>query len=121
MPERQVLIVGADREVRPFANLLQKEGVFVSVIENLNAAFLEAKKIRPQVILFILPVYWEPITDFVKKIKSEAGLSDVQLVYLGSVVEGADQAVLQQHGVTVLTLGPVPPEEIVRYIVNLIS
>ena len=118
---KQVLIVGASREVRPFQNLLQKEGLGVSVIENLNLAFEEAKKMHPQAILFILPVYWEPITDFVKKIKAEEGFSEVPIIYLGSLIEGEDQIILQQHGVITLTLGPVPTEEIVRYIVNLIS
>lgn len=116
----KVMIIGDSTNIKTFAPLFQMEGVEVVSTESINAALEKAKETRPKAIVFVVPVYWASITHFVEEIRKLKGFDeiDVPIFYLGSVIEGEDQKILQRYGVKVLTFGPVPKDEVVRYILN---
>ncbi|MBI2023425.1 hypothetical protein HYT01_02590 [Candidatus Giovannonibacteria bacterium] len=116
--QKNILVIGTHRDIGEFDSILRKEGFKVDVTESFEEAFKIAKETSPEAIIFMLPVYWQSITDFVKK--AGTSLPKTEFIYIGSLIEGGDQAVLQQFGVKTFTLGPVPKEEIVRYITKLL-
>ncbi|MDO8523420.1 MAG: hypothetical protein Q7S12_04040 [bacterium] len=117
--QKRVILIGNYHELSAIAVLLQKESFLVEIIERFDVALLAAKKPpAPKAIIFVLPTYWQDITGFVKAIGSS--LPGTKFIYVGSLVEGADQAVLQAHNVLTFTLGPVPKEELARFITKLL-
>lgn len=116
---KKVLLVGDSLKVKEFQNELSREGVGVTLIPDPKQAlaFL-ANSERPDGIVFIIPVYWESISEFVEKIKTDPRLSLVPLIYLGDFIESNDQVILKAQGVFTLTLGPVPTQEAVRFILS---
>ncbi len=116
---KKILLVGDSLKVREFQNELLREGIGVTLIPDPKQAltFL-ADKERPDGIVFIIPVYWESVSEFVKKIKEDQRLATVPLIYLGDFIESNDQVILKAQGVHTLTLGPVPTQEAVRFILS---
>lgn len=117
------MIIGDSTNIKTFAPIFIQGGVDVVAIESINAALEKAKETHPNAIVFIVPVYWTPITHFVENIRKEKGFDemDVPIFYLGKLIEGEDQKILQRYGVKTLTLGPVPKNEVVRFILKEIS
>lgn len=114
------MIVGDSGNIKIFAPLFLHGGVEVVSTESINAALEKAKEAHPRAIVFVVPVYWTAITHFVEEIRKLKGFDemDVPIFYLGKLIEGEDQKILQRYGVKVLTLGPVPKDEVVRYILR---
>lgn len=118
---KNVLLIGDSLKVRGFQRLLEQQGVITALAPDTNRALQLAKTDPPDGIVFILPVYWESIADFVKKIREQKLLEHTKLIYLGDFIESSDQLVLKQQGVYTMTLGPVPETEVVRFIIKTIG
>lgn len=118
-----LLLVGGQTELKRFIGLFREAGFSILTAERIAEALSVTKKIRVQGIIFIIPVYWEPITRFVEQVRQMKGYSDdeVPIFYLGKLIEGEDQKILQRYGVKTVTLGPVPESELVRYIISQIK
>ena len=116
---KKILLVGDSLKVKEFQNELLREGVGVTLIPDPKRAlaFLTESE-RPDGIVFIIPVYWESVSEFVEKIKGNQRLATVPLIYLGDFIESSDQIILKSQGVYTLTLGPVPTPEAVRFILS---
>src|SRR3989344_5727966 len=116
---KKILLVGDSLKVKEFQNELLHEGVGVTLIPDPKRAltFL-ADSERPDGIVFVIPVYWESISEFVEKIKADQHLETIPIIYLGDFIESNDQVVLKSQGVFTLTLGPVPTQEAVRFILS---
>lgn len=112
------MLIGNYHELAAIADLLRKESFLVDIVERFDEALIAARKNPPKAVIFVLPTYWQSVTDFVEKIGKE--LPHTEFIYVGSLVEGADQAVLQAHNVKTFTLGPVPKEELARFITKLL-
>lgn len=104
---------------RTFVPLLQARGAEVVLVEKYNDAAGEAKRIRPDAIVFVVPVYWESVIDFVKEIRKDMLLAHTPMLYIGNLIEGADMSTLQAYNVKTMALGPVPTEEMVRFILHI--
>ncbi|MBI4114384.1 MAG: hypothetical protein HY445_00905 [Candidatus Niyogibacteria bacterium] len=113
-----LLIIGDSQNIKRFAPHFQSEGFKLLVVEKISEALFAAQQNRLHGIVFIVPVYWQPITHFVEEVRKLKGYAhfEVPIFYLGKLIEGEDQKILQKHGVKVLTLGPVPDSEIARYV-----
>lgn len=118
-----LLLVGGQTELKRFIGLFREAGFSILTAERIAEALSVTKKIRVQGIIFIIPVYWEPITRFVEQVRQMKGYSDdeVPIFYLGKLIEGEDQKILQRYGVKTVTLGPVPESELARYITSQIK
>lgn len=116
---KKILLVGDSLKVKEFQHELLREGIGVTLSPDPKQAlaFL-ADKERPDGIVFIIPVYWESVSEFVKQIKDDQRLATVPLIYLGDFIESNDQIILKSQGVHTLTLGPVPTQEAVRFIIS---
>ena len=117
----QVLIVGDTADVMRFKFLLEEEGVGIWSADKFHKALEIALQDHPDAIMFVLPRYWEDVTEFIKKIRSHTELAETIIFYLGSLIEGEDQILLHRWGVKTLTLGPVPDTEVVRYVMRLLK
>lgn len=118
--KRKVLLIGNSNQLKPFISIIRGQGIEVATIESITEALEVAKKTHPNAIVFIVPVYWEPITHFVEEIRKVEGFSETPIIYMGSIIEGEDQRILQKYDVKVLTLGPVANEEVARFIAETI-
>lgn len=118
-----LLLVGGQTELKRFIGLFREAGFSILTAERIAEALSTTKKIQVQGIIFIIPVYWEPITRFVEQVRQTKGYSDdeVPIFYLGKLIEGEDQKILQRYGVKTVTLGPVPESELARYIISQIK
>ncbi len=116
--QRRIVLIGNYHDLSDIAVLLRKESFQVDIIERFDVALEDVRKNPPKAIIFVLPTYWLSITDFVQKVGKE--LPHTEFIYVGSLVEGADQAVLQSYNVKTFTLGPVPKEELARFIAKLL-
>lgn len=117
---KSVLIVGNPFKVTEYAGLLEQEGVSVIIKENFNEAFEIAKEMKPGAIVTILPVYMNNVTNFVDKVREIESLAETPIIHIGNIIESADQEILQRHGVKTLALGPVPINEMVRFILKVL-
>ena len=79
---------------------------------------METKLLIPNAIVFLIPTYWESILQFIEQLKNEKSLSDIPIIYIGQFIEGAEMAVLQKYRVKTMTMGPVPVEEMVRFVIT---
>jgi len=118
---KKVLLVGDTQKVKVFRGLLEQQGVLTTFTPNIERALALAKSGPPDGIIFILPVYWESVSDFVAKIRGEKLLERVPIIYLGDFIEANDQLILKRQGVYTMTLGPVPEVEAVRFIMKIIG
>lgn len=122
MPVRShILLVGDPHALENFSLSLTRAGVAVTSVEKVSAVMAAAEKIKPNAIVFILPRYWDDITLFVDDLRKNEEFTETPILYVGSLIDGEDQRVLQQKGVKTLTLGPLPPQEVVRYILNMLK
>lgn len=112
---KRLLMIAKKTDADPFIYLLGERGVSVQLVENIKDAFSIAKQWQPKVIVFLLPVYWESIVDLVEKVKNDLDLMDAKILYVGKLIEGGDLSVLQQYGVKTMALGPVPHQEMARF------
>lgn len=116
-----IIIIGSPLKVTTYAELMKKEGVKVIVVESYQGALEEAERTKPGAIVMIVPVYITSVIEFAEKIRKSEALKDTPLVYIGSdVIESAYSKILHNLGVKTLTLGPVPVEEMVRFILKTI-
>lgn len=116
-----LLLVGTDPRVDDFARAFMAAGFRTDIAANDHAALAYlASSAKPAGIVFIVPVYWESIRTFMEKLRADAASATLPVFYLGDVIEANDQLFLKEAGVYTLTLGPVAPEEAVRYVVNTI-
>lgn len=115
-----LLLIGGSTDLKRFIPLFSEAGFAMLTAERLEEALEIARRARVQGIIFVIPVYWEPITRFVEQVRELKGYSemDVPMFYLGKLIEGEDQRILQRYGVHSVTLGPVPDSELARYITN---
>ena len=114
---KKVLVVSeSSKDAYAFEEILRKKGLVVTRIkDNIVEALEQTRKINPELIIFITPVLWTTVRDFLEKIRSESGFEKTPIVYLTNVIDGVDQTLLDRYGVYTFTFGPVPNEEIVRY------
>lgn len=118
---KKVLLAGDTSKIRLFQRLLEQQGVLVTQTPNIERVLTMAKADPPDGIVFILPVYWESVADFVAKIREEKLLGRIPIIYFGDFIEASDQRILKQQGVHTMTLGPVPEAEAVRFIMKIIG
>ena len=116
---KDILFVSTPSHAHPFMGPLKDSGFNVIIKENFDAAFAEAQKLKPAIIVFYLPQYWQNITEFVKKLRAIPEFETTPMVYIGGMIEGQDQEVIRSLGVKTLTKGPLPELEMVRFMVKL--
>jgi response regulator RpfG family c-di-GMP phosphodiesterase len=115
---KHMLLVGDADSRKPFLKLFKKAGIEITEGENVKLAFKQALDIKPDGILFVTPRYGDEVTRFVDEIRTHPGFENLPIIYIGALIEGEDMRILQLKGVHTLTLGPVPHEEMVRYVVD---
>jgi two-component SAPR family response regulator len=113
---KKLLLVSKLSDAKTFLPYFPGLGIEVERFEKFDEALEKAKEWQPQLIIFLLPIYWESIIDFVEEVHNDPNLSNTKMLYLGKLVEGADLASLQRYKVKTMPIGPVPTEEIVRFI-----
>ena len=120
---KTLLLVGDNHRVREFAGAFGAAGAATETAPDNTAAlaYLKSATTLPDAIVFIVPVYWESVGDFVSAVRADQALEKLPIVYLGDFIEANDQLFLKRLGVYTLTLGPVPTEEAVRYVLKLIT
>lgn len=118
---KTALLIGGSITVREYADQLAHAGLHVETREDFNKALADIQMIRPDIIGIILPNYFESVTKFVQNLRNMSAYNHVPLVYVGGMIEGADDAILRQYGVKTLTLGPVQTSEIARFIIKQLS
>jgi len=120
MPQnKRLLLISKRSDARPFLPIFEKQGLQVYQTESFKEALEQAKTWVPQVIVFLVPVYWESIIDFVKDVRATPGLEKVGILYIGKLIEGAELTYLQHQNVKTMALGPVPEEEMARFIFDM--
>ncbi|PJE64645.1 MAG: hypothetical protein COU90_02275 [Candidatus Ryanbacteria bacterium CG10_big_fil_rev_8_21_14_0_10_43_42] len=115
---KHILLVGDANSRKPFLKLFEKAGILITEGENMKIAFEKALALKLDGILFVTPRYWDDVTRFVDDIRTHPGFENMPIIYIGALIEGEDMRILQMKGVHTLTLGPVPHEEMVRYVVD---
>ena len=118
---KHILIVGGSELVGQFVSLLGRYDISAVKVGEVHHAMKALEKEQVDAIVFILPRYWDDVTRFVQELRTKKAYTDTPVLYVGSLVEGEDQRVLHQYGVKTLTLGPLPPEEVVRYIHDMLK
>ena len=101
-----------------FLGPLADAGVLVTQVEKMGKVLEIVEDIKADAVVFILPRYWDDITLLVDELRDKKGFEETPILYVGSLIEGEDQRILRMKGVHTLTLGPLMPQEIVRYIVD---
>ena len=104
-----------------FIPLLGHYDMNATLVSEVDQAMAAMEKEHPAAIVFMLPRYWDDVTRFVQELRKKEDFAEIPVLYVGSLIEGEDQRVLLQHGVKTLTLGPLPPEEVVRYIHDMLK
>lgn len=115
---KRLLLIGDNIKVKEFASVLQSSAN-VALASDVKTGLAIAREIVPDGIVFIVPVYWENILPFLEEIKKDDLLKNKPIVYVGDFIEASDQTILKGKGVHTITLGPVPIQEIGRYILSL--
>ena len=113
---KKLLLISKISDAKEFIPVFQNQGVEVVQIESSKEALEYAKEWKPGVIVFLVPVYWESILEFVKEVRETPGMEKSGIVYLGKLIEGAELRLLQQYDVKTMALGPVPKQEVARFI-----
>jgi DNA-binding response OmpR family regulator len=117
--KKKLLLVSKTTDAKEFISIFEKQGVEVHQIEVFKEALTDAKEWKPGVIVFLVPVYWESILDFVKEIRDVPEMKKTEILYIGKLIEGAELTLLQKYNVKTMALGPVPKEEMARFIYGL--
>ena len=121
MAAPKLLLVGDNLKVKEFRAALLKSGAgAVMTVPETADALAVGRREAPDGIVFILPVYWESVSDFVAKLRAEPTLAAVPIIYFGDFIEANDQVRVKAQGVHPMTLGPVPLSESVRFILSLV-
>ena len=118
---KKILLVGDSVKVREFERVLSKSGVLILTVPNAKRALDVARKEKPDGIVFIVPTYWESVEEFIKELRQDKELAHTPIIYLGDLIEASEQLVLKRQGVHTMTLGPVPTEEVARFILHTIA
>jgi hypothetical protein len=118
---KTALLIGGSVIVREYADQLTHAGLRVETREDFNKVLTDMASIHPDIIGIILPNYFETVTRFVENLRNMSAYNTVPIVYVGGMIEGADDAILRRYGVKTLTLGPVQTSEIARFIVRQLS
>lgn len=118
---KKVLLVGDSVKVKEFEQVLSKSGALISLAPNAKKAMILARQERPDGIVFVIPTYWESVEDFLKELREDETFAKTPIIYLGDLIEASDQLVLKRQGVYTMTLGPVPTEEVARFILHTIA
>jgi DNA-binding response OmpR family regulator len=119
--KKSVILAGDPHQLEAFSTHLARSGIEVLSVEKVSRVMEEVIKSHPDAIVFILPRYWDDITIFVDAIRAKKEFAETPILYVGSLIEGEDQRVLNMKGVHTLTLGPLMPQEVVRYIVDMLK
>lgn len=117
--KKKLLLVSKLVDAKPFLPLFERQGLTVHQFESFKDALKDAKEWKPGVIVFLVPVYWESIVDFVKEVREIEEMKKTEILYIGKLIEGAELTYLRKYEVKTMALGPVPTEEISRFIYNL--
>ena len=115
---KKIILVGDSHTLDQFLGPLAHAGVAVTHVERVSKVLELAEQNRPDAIVFVLPRYWNDITLFVDALRKKKEIAETPILYVGSLIEGEDQRVLRAKGVHTLTLGPLMPQEVVRYILD---
>lgn len=115
-----MLLVSKRVDAKPFLPIFEKQGIEVFQTESFKEAEEVALSWKPGAIVFLVPVYWESILDFVKKIRQEPDMEKTGILYIGKLIEGAELTLLQKYDVKTMALGPVPIEEMARFIYEML-
>ena len=115
---KHIVLVGDTHTLDPFLGPLADAGAVVTQVKQVNKVLDTVMEVKPYAIVFLLPRYWDDITLFVDALRAKKGFAEIPILYVGSLIEGEDQRVLRMKGVHTLTLGPLLPQEVVRYIVD---
>ncbi len=118
--DKKILLVGETAKVKEFDQALRRAGATVTIAVDTKQALKRLEAERPDGIVFVVPVYWESVADFVTKVRGQTAFVTLPIIYLGDFIEANDQVMLKRQGVHTLTLGPVPTEEAVRYVFSVI-
>lgn len=116
---KRLLLVSKRSDASAFLPIFDKQGLDVFMTENFKEAKEKATTWLPGVIVFLVPVYWESIVDFVKEVRAIPELKKTGIIYIGKLIEGAELVVLQHYDVKTMALGPVPQEEMARFVFDL--
>lgn len=115
---KHIVLVGDSHTLDPFLGSLANAEVVVTQVERVNKVMETVERVKPDAIVFVLPRYWDDITRFVDTLRQKKDFVDTPILYVGSLIEGEDQRVLHMKGVHTLTLGPLMPQEVVRYMID---
>lgn len=121
MAQKELLLVSKLTDAKSFLPIFEKQNIKVFQTESFKEALQHAKETNPGAIVFLVPVYWESIVGFVKEIRDIPAMEKTGILYIGKLIEGAELTFLQQHGVKTMALGPVPIEEIARFISEMVE
>jgi hypothetical protein len=116
---RRLLLIAKRSDASVFLPIFEKQGLEVFITENFKEAREQALTWIPGVIVFLVPVYWESIVEFVKDVRAMPDMKRTGIIYIGKLIEGAELSVLQKHDVKTMALGPVPPEEMARFVFDM--
>lgn len=118
MYARSILLIGEGPMLKEFSFALQNNGVAVTTAGSNKKALETLQKFRFEAIVFVVPVYWESVGELVQSVRKMPGLETIPIIYLGNFIESSDTIILQRQGVKTLTLGPVPTQEAVRFLLD---
>ncbi len=121
MAQKTMVLVSKLIDAKPFLPIFEKQNIKVYQTESFREALQVSKEWLPGAIVFLVPVYWESIVDFVKEIRNIPEMEKTGILYIGKLIEGAELTFLQQHGVKTMALGPVPVEEIARFVTDMLG
>jgi DNA-binding response OmpR family regulator len=120
MGNKRMLLVAKRVDAKPFMPIFEQQGIEVFQTESFQEAEQVALAWKPGAIVFLVPVYWESILDFVKKIRADEEMKKTGILYIGKLIEGAELTLLQKYDVKTMALGPVPIEEMARFIYEML-
>lgn len=120
MAEKRLVLVSKLTDAKAFLPIFDKENIKVFQTESFKEALEVSKEWLPGAIVFLVPVYWESIVDFVRDVRAIPEMEKTGILYIGKLIEGAELTFLQQHGVKTMALGPVPIEEIARFVTEML-
>lgn len=119
MSNKRLLLISKRSDAATFLPIFEKQGLDVFMTENFAEAKQKAAEWLPGVIVFLVPVYWESIVDFVKEVRAIPEMKRTGIIYIGKLIEGAELTLLQHYDVKTMALGPVPQEEMARFIFDM--
>lgn len=121
MSAKKMVLVSKLIDAKAFLPIFENQGIEVYQTESFKEALQVSKELLPGAIVFLVPVYWESIVDFVREVRAIPEMEKTGILYIGKLIEGAELTFLQQHGVKTMALGPVPIEEIARFITDMLK